>query len=151
MPTFRPAPPSGYAGRRDTPPSAGHPRSSLRILRGSPGVQMGLDMAYYPVHQTPMRGQDLGTGVQPCATRARYRVHRVGENGGEGADTAPAICHPRSKRPIYCDPAPCKYRETWVTIGGCSERWKPRADVQRREQISGVIRVIEDRPSPSSV
>ena len=47
-------------------------------------------MAYYPVHQTAMPGEDLGTGVQPCATRARYPVHRSRKSGGEGVGTAQA-------------------------------------------------------------
>jgi len=36
-------------------------------------------MACYRVHQTAMRGEDLGTGMQPCTTQARYPVHRVGK------------------------------------------------------------------------
>jgi hypothetical protein len=33
-------------------------------------------MAYYPVHQATRPGEDLGTGVWPSATRARYPVQR---------------------------------------------------------------------------
>ena len=47
-----------------------------------------------------MPGEDLGTGVQPCATRARYPVHRSRKSGGEGVGTAQARRHPRSKAPI---------------------------------------------------
>jgi hypothetical protein len=33
-------------------------------------------MAYYLIHQATMYGEDLGTGLQPCATCACYPVHR---------------------------------------------------------------------------
>ena len=39
-------------------------------------------MAGYPVHQATMHGEDLGTGVQPNATRTRYPVHRSMKSGG---------------------------------------------------------------------
>ena len=55
-------------------------------------------MAYYPVHQTAVHGEYLGMGVQPCATRVRYPVHRSRTSGGDG--TAQARHHPRSKAPI---------------------------------------------------
>jgi hypothetical protein len=40
-------------------------------------------MAYYPVHQATMHGEELGTGVQPCSTRTRYPVHRSRKSGCE--------------------------------------------------------------------
>ena len=46
--------------------------------------------AYYPVHQATMHDKDLETGVQPCATRARYPVLRPGKNDAEGAEAAQA-------------------------------------------------------------
>src|SRR5215813_9668660 len=42
-------------------------------------------MAYTPVHQTTIPGEHLGTSVQPCATQARYPVHRSRKRGGQGA------------------------------------------------------------------
>ena len=57
-------------------------------------------MAYYPVHQATTHGEDLGTGMQLCATRTRYPAHRPGKSGGEAEGTAQARCHPRSKAPI---------------------------------------------------
>jgi hypothetical protein len=54
-------------------------------------------MAYYPVHQTTIPGEHLGTSVQPCATRARYPVHRVGEERRRRCPgAAQARRHPRS-------------------------------------------------------
>src|SRR5437763_291913 len=54
--------------------------------------------ACYPVHQAMTHGEDLVTGMQLCATRTRYPVHRPGKSGGEGATQARR--HPRSKAPI---------------------------------------------------
>ena len=109
-------------------------------------------MAYYPVHQTAMPGEDLGTGMQPCATRARYPVDRSRKIGGEGSGTAQAdaIHGPRrgsDYRPDRDNPrrTPALRRSNispqeaghMVTIAGSSGRWNPRVDAPRHEQILG--------------
>jgi hypothetical protein len=65
-------------------------------------------MAGYPVHQAAMHGEDPGTGVQPCTTRARYPVHafRV-PTLGKGHTAVPGTEEPR--RPVPTAGAPAAY------------------------------------------
>src|ERR1039457_675265 len=165
-------PPLGLPDRDTAAPSHQHHHRCSRVMEGTVrgrrcrtlrcpvvpgGRQTHRIMACYPVHQATMHGEDLGTGGQPCATRARYPVHRPRKSGGEGAGTAQARRHPRSKGadltvgqlPTIPDGLPhsgklnmypCRRQATWMTIAGCSWRWNPRADARRHEQVFGVRR-----------
>ena len=54
-------------------------------------------MAYCPVHQAAMPGEDLGTGILP-RVRLGHVIRYIGRgSGGEGAGTAQARRHERSK------------------------------------------------------
>jgi hypothetical protein len=91
---------NGRTRRRSATPASSTPSLTTRGPSTTPLTQTRLDlwyndrqredriMAYYPAHHTTMPGEHLGMGVQPCATRARYPVHRPRKSGGEGAGTA---------------------------------------------------------------
>jgi hypothetical protein len=54
-------------------------------------------MGCYPVHQATTYSEDLGTDVQPCATRARYPGSRKSGREGAGTAQADAIRGPRRR------------------------------------------------------
>ena len=49
-----------------------------------------------------VNGENLGMGIEPCATRTHYPVHRPRKRGGEGAGTAkPTYCLTRKMDPSW--------------------------------------------------
>ena len=122
------------------------PESSL----GPPRI-----MAYYPVPQAALHGGDLETGVEPCATRARYPVHRPRKSCGEGcgcgqsrtSSTVQGADLPVGQLPTITDRPllrcgkvnmyPLPSAGHLVTIAGCSVHWNPRTDAREHEQVFG--------------
>ena len=109
-------------------------------------------MAYYPAHQATMHGENLGTGMQPCATRTRYPVQRSAKSGGEAwASRKPDTIHGPSRsncRPDRGNPRrtavlrrsniyPLQSRGHMVTIVAVLGRWNPHVDAPRYEQVFG--------------